>query len=145
MLYVVIIFLAVAAAVWVSRQSSDDDSDFSLKGNGSFSFEIVGEASYQSNLLRLAGGRKMDSVALKRSALLILEDDNQYDSNAVKVSIDGLTVGYFSRKGAVSFRSRLKGMGVRSKEVACPAIIVGGWDRGDGDIGSFGVKLDLSE
>jgi len=26
----------------------------------------------------------------------------------------------------------------------CDAIIVGGWDRGNGDEGNFGVKLDLA-
>lgn len=27
--------------------------------------------------------------------------------------------------------------------VACEALIVGGWDRGSGDVGSYGVKLSL--
>lgn len=54
-----------------------------------------------------------------------------------------MTVGYLSRKNAREYRKRLKKAGYQGITATCFAIIVGGWDRGGGDRGHFGVKLDL--
>lgn len=37
----------------------------------------------------------------------------------------------------------MKREGCPGADVKCSAMIVGGWDRGKGDTGYFGVKLDL--
>ena len=51
---------------------------------------------------------------------MVPESDNPHDSEAVRIEIQDQTVGYLDRETARSF-----------------------WDRGDGDRGHFGVKLDL--
>jgi len=65
-----------------------------LDGGGRFNLEIVGESHYQDALERVCGGRTGQSQDLIVSAVLVLDDNNRYDPNAVRVEIRGLTVGY---------------------------------------------------
>lgn len=112
------------------------------RGRG-FTYEIVGEASYQPNLLALAGGSKGEYGAkIDEEAVLHPEPENPHDPNAVVVLIRKKKVGYIPRKDAPAFLSFLKKVGADS--AACDAKIVGGWDDGDGNEGHFGVKLSLS-
>ena len=71
------------------------------------------------------------------------ESDNPYDSEAVRIEIQDQTVGHLDRETARSFREKMTEFGLTGAAAKCSAIIVGGWDRGDGDRGHFGVKLDL--
>jgi hypothetical protein len=41
-------------------------------------------------------------------------------------------------------RPLLSDLAGRRKAISCKAKIVGGWDRGEGDRGYFGVKLSLA-
>ena len=118
------------------------DYDGQLPGPGKYGVDIVGESKYQDNLEKLAGGRDEESVEIEVVAVLILEDNNPYDSNAVRVDIEGITVGYFSRSDAVDYRRKIAEPGAQDKTLACKALIVGGWERVN-DKGHFGVKLDL--
>ena len=112
-------------------------------GPGTYSVDVVGESNYQSALEEICGGHTEQGHRYEIEANLVLEDDNPHDSNAVMVSIEGETVGYLDRSTARSFRIALKAVAPRGAIAKCPAIIVGGWDRGGGDRGHFGVKLDL--
>lgn len=115
-----------------------------IDGPGFFECEIVGEASYQRAISAICGGKCEAGHQLSRKqAVLVLEDDNPHDELAVRVDIDGRTVGYLSRRLARSYRKRLRAQGLPLANYTCPALIVGGWDRGGGDVGHFGVKLDL--
>jgi hypothetical protein len=114
-----------------------------LNGNGSFSLDVIGESHYQRALEHVCGGRTEASQDRVVTAVLILEDDNPYDSQAVCVTIDEWTVGYLPRQKARVFRARLRREGIRGDEFECRANIRGGWDRGDGDRGFFGVWLDV--
>ncbi len=100
--------------------------------------EIVGESHYQDALEELAGGRTEDGVELEVEVSMVPESDNKYDPNAVGVEIDGELVGYLSRASAKKYRAAF---GAAATE-EWPARIVGGWDRGEGDRGSFGVRLE---
>jgi hypothetical protein len=110
---------------------------------GTYKFEIVGEASYQAAITAICGGRTEESAQYQTQAVLYLEDSNPYDNKAVRVDINGRTVGYFSRKDARSYRTRLKRKGQERIVYKCNALIVGGWRRSRSDQGHFGVKLDL--
>lgn len=103
----------------------------------------MGESNYQRALEAICGGRCRDGWELKKQAELVLEDSNPHDSRAVRVDIEGRTVGYLSRRFAKGFRDRLALQKLPEGPYSCPAIIVGGWDRGGGDVGHFGVRLDL--
>jgi hypothetical protein len=112
-------------------------------GPGTYNVDVVGESHYQKALERICGGRTENSQRLVVEAFLVLEDDNPRDSKAVRISIQGKTVGYLDRETARSFRKQIAGIRMTGVAAKCSAIIVGGWDRGGGDRGHFGVKLDL--
>src|SRR5687768_8047775 len=111
-------------------------------GGRVYPVEAVGESHYQAALAAICGGRSRDGVEQPVTATLILESSNPYDKDAVRVEVDGHAVGYLPRAAAKTYRKRLKKAG-RGDSVQCPAIVRGGWDRGSGDQGNFGIWLDL--
>lgn len=112
------------------------------KGRGN-TFEIVGEASYQQNLLKLCGGTKGEfGIKQDEQATLCPEPENPHDPNAVAVFIRNKKVGYLRKNDAATFASFLNEVGAGS--AACDSRIVGGWDDGKGNEGHFGVKLSIS-
>jgi hypothetical protein len=111
-----------------------------------FAFDVVGESRYQAALSDICGGKSESGHEYQCTAYLILEDDNPHDAQAVRIDIDGSTVGYLDRENARKFRKELAvaARGVTVNVACCPALIVGGWSRDRGaDQGHFGVKLDL--
>jgi hypothetical protein len=76
-------------------------------------------------------------------ATLVHDDNNPYDNKAIRVDIAGMTVGYLSREDARQYRKLLEEAGYAGIPAICPAMIVGGWNRGGDNIGHFGVRLDL--
>jgi hypothetical protein len=114
-----------------------------LTPTGSYELNVVGEASYQSNIERIAGGRTSEGVRSHCEATLVPEDGNTHDPMAVRVDIQGKTVGYLSRPNAREYRAEIKRLGFPNGIFSCKALIVGGWERGTHDRGHFGVKLDV--
>ena len=151
MLETILSFLAVAAIVWLARRFWDTPSigdvqkqvAGAIKGPGMFACEVVGESHYQDAIEFVAGGRKPEPARMKVTANLVCEHDNPHDKNAVRVDICGRTVGYLDRATAKSYRAQIEQQGVGRLTLSADALIVGGWDRGNGDRGHFGVKLDL--
>lgn len=115
----------------------------SLPGPGEFAIDVVGESKYQDALEAICGGRKSESQSKDAVATLVHEDTNPYDNKAVRVDIDGKTVGYLGRESARQYRAKLQKAGYPGITATCAALIVGGWDNGKGSRGHFGVKLDL--
>lgn len=114
-----------------------------LCGDGRYRLGIVGESHYQRELLRICGGRTNEGVERLTDAVLSTEDNNRADRNAIRVTINGLTVGYLPRQDAFLYRDRIRLGSLPARPVQGKAKIRGGWDRGNGDIGHFGVWLDL--
>jgi hypothetical protein len=112
--------------------------------DGQFRVDAVGESRYQDALEAIAGGHTEEGAHLETVAVLMPEPSNRYDRNAVQVLIGGRVVGYLSRENAEVLQPRILEMARRTrKAVACRALVVGGWDRGGGDRGHFGVRLYL--
>jgi hypothetical protein len=80
-------------------------------------------------------------VHLECAALLRLEPTNKYDPNAVEVLIEDLRVGYIPAVQAPEMSALFHSASI--SEVECKAVIRGGWDRGEGDTGEFGVRLNI--
>jgi hypothetical protein len=120
----------------------DDSKIPELEGFGDCDVDVVGESHYQNNIDRIVGERQQKGVKLKKKAIVWLEDDNEYDENAVCVDIDKKTVGYLNRDDARTFRKYLKANGIGGDEWKVNAMICGGGNR-DGEWLSYGVKLDL--
>jgi len=123
--------------------SPASDEPVSLTGRGRYELQVVGESHYQLSLETLCGGRTYDGHNKPTLATLIHEDTNPHDGQAVRVEIDEITVGYLNRQEARSYRRALADAGHAGRVATCAALIVGGWDRGDGDRGHFGVRLDI--
>ena len=119
------------------------DKVANLSGPGTYSVDIVGESKYQRALESICGGRTDESQEKIVEAILLHEDNNPHDNKAIRVDVEGETVGFLDRKLAREFRKRMKEAGHPGLVARCSAMIVGGWDRGRGDRGHFGVKLDL--
>lgn len=111
--------------------------------DGGEDLEVVGESFYQDNLWHLAGAQPgKERVRKDIYAVLVAEDDNPYDSNAVAVWIDGLKVGHLSRENAQRYRSGLLAQQeARGMPIALAGVIVGGGIRSDG-LGKLGVFLE---
>ena len=103
--------------------------------------DAVGEASYQDALAHVCGGKCESGHDLPVVATLELEPTNKFDPNAVMVRVKGMRVGYLCRRDAVAYGPVLR---QTSGGAMVNARIVGGWDRGLGDEGWFGIWLDLA-
>ncbi len=110
---------------------------------GSESLEVVGESHYQDNLWCLAGARPgEDHVRVDICAVLVAEDDNTYDRDAVAIWIDGLKTGYLSRENARRYRPGLLAQQrTQGMPIALAGVITGGGMRSDGP-GMLGVFLN---
>lgn len=105
-----------------------------------YPFEIVGEASYQSNISKFAILREGKGCFTETQAKIVRELNNKYDKNACRVDINGLTVGYFARNNAESWVRLLERLKISEvSEFYVKAVIVGG---GSKDY-KFGVRLDI--
>ena len=105
---------------------------------------VVGESHYQPALMKVAGGKTDDGAANPdQKAALIPEPNNPYDKNAVAIGIDGLLVGYLARADAIAYAPVVRFAASHGRVITARARITGGWDRGHGDTGSFGVVLNL--
>ena len=112
--------------------------------SGDRTVAVVGESHHQDALFTISGGRRhYGGVELEAVAELIPEPENLYDPHAVKVRIDGLVVGHLGRDDAFGLRPVIDDSLDLNGQATCPATIRGGWDRGRGDVGLFGVTLRL--
>lgn len=117
-----------------------------ITGPGYFDIEVVGESHYQKQFIKFCGGRCLDGHNLEARAHLFLDNDNQYDNQAVAVLLDGEKVGHLPRDVARDFRRAvIAGDLAAFQTFECAANIRGGWDRGGGDHGQFGIWLDLPQ
>ncbi len=114
-----------------------------LPGPGTFEIKVVGVSHYQRALNTICGGKTEDSQEKLVKATLVHEDENPHDNKAIRVDIDGMTVGHLDRKKARKYRNKLKEAGHPGITAECSAVIVGGWKRGFFDRGFYGVILDL--
>ena len=144
---IVIAVVLVVLTLYVSWSwTKVDDSPPRLVGDGGYAIEVTGGANYLSSFEKICGKRTADCINRKTEARLTLEDDNRLDEHAVRVSIEGYTVGYLPRAAVRSFRRAVVGVGLgRMMVFECAAHIRGGWDYGCGKQGNYGVWLDLPQ
>jgi hypothetical protein len=105
--------------------------------------DVVGESYRQEALGRVAGPKQHDGVRRRVGVALRCEPDNPHDCNAVRVEVMGQHVGYIGRDQA-----EMLGPAMQSKcrgAVEAVGVIVGGWDRGGDDTGSYGIRVWLTE
>jgi hypothetical protein len=108
-----------------------------LAGGEKYAVQAVGESRYLDAFEAIFGARSEEGISARGDALLVREPSNPYDANAVAVHIEGRHVAYLSREDAIHYGPMIGDCAV------CAARVTGGWNRGDGDAGHFGVRLDL--
>ncbi len=113
-----------------------------LLGGGTV--KVVGTASYQGVLDEICGGRTEDGHHREARGMLLTDTSNEYDELAVAVYVDGEQVGYLSRQDARRYYPVIGKLYEYECLGVCRATIRGGWDRGGGDAGHYGVELDLA-
>ena len=113
--------------------------EVAIEGPGTFAVNVVGVSQYQ-RVLEAAAADGADA-----EAVLVREDDNPYDDQAVAVHIEGERAGYLSRADARRFRADLAAAGDATLSVRCAARIVGGFETKSGERAHFGLKLDLPQ
>lgn len=124
---------------FVSAINADASKDyFTWPDSGNFDFDIVGESNYQAILKQLQNRHKDNPIV----AYLIPENDNPFDKKAVRVDIEGCTVGYLERETARDFREKLLEKNLSNQVTKCQAVITGG-HQVNGKKMHCGVRLDL--
>ena len=135
----IVIAIIVGLVIWYvlkAKKTVNGTSINAALNNTSYTYNIVGEQSYQNNLKKIAGPKEEESKFFECYAKVSSEPLNQYDKNAVKVEINGLLVGYLSKSEAAKLSSK-----VVNKTV--PSVIDGGW-KDEESTGSYGVKLAIN-
>jgi hypothetical protein len=105
--------------------------------------QVVGEGFYQDAVDVICGGKCEEGHQLMCQAELRPEPDNEYDKRAVGVYVDGRKVGHLSREDAAGRQAKLIALRSQGKRPMCAGLISGGWFRGSGDEGHYGIRLDL--
>lgn len=145
-MWVIFVALTIAACIWYSKRKVVVNAAVlpKLAGTGDYLIEVVGESNYTANFEKICGPRTPDGVRMTVRAQLILENTNRFDGSAVRVDVQGLTVGYLPRLVAKDFRRAIASAGLAKATVfECGGLIQGGWDNGRGDRGHYGIRLDL--
>lgn len=105
--------------------------------------EVVGESNYQNNIKKLITKHDNTGINQECIAILIPENDNKYDKNAVRIDVDELTVGYLSRNDAIIFRELLKANNLENQITICNATINGGFVMDNNKKASYGIFLKI--
>ena len=112
--------------------------EVAIEGPGAFAVNVVGVSQYQRVLETAAEEGVVDAVLMR-------EDDNPHDDQAVAIFISGERAGYLSRTDARRFRADLATAGDATLSVRCKAKVVGGFETKTGERAHFGLKLDLPQ
>jgi hypothetical protein len=108
-----------------------------LVGTGKYAIEVVPESDCSGGLDAICKSRAEDGVDMMLRAQLILESNDHFERQAIRVSIRGRTVGYLPRAKARDFRRAATYVGLgRTLIFECAAVIRGNADH-------YSVWLDL--
>jgi hypothetical protein len=111
-----------------------------LAGDGTYSFEIIGEGRRQAELEAIAGGEG-EFVEQECLALLLIEASHPHAPIDVRVEINGRHVGNLSRSDAATYQQTFGRKGRIPNILACRALISGGDVEASGR--GYSVELDL--
>jgi hypothetical protein len=97
---------------------------------GPETLEVVGESFYQDALWAIVGGHRRGTVRHQIDAVLVAEEGNPYDPNAVAVWIECRQVGHIPRSQAPQVRRGLLALvEAKGMPIALTGEIVGGHDE----------------
>jgi len=97
-----------------------------VPGSGQYDLEAIGESRRQKYLEALCGGHSRKGSKQEVLAKLHYENGNPSDKNAIRVVVNGGTVGYLSPENASLYRKKIEKAGQDGIIVSCKARILGG-------------------
>ena len=127
-----------------SGQPSSKDEIFFLRGSATFGVEVVEGDHYQTVFEAICGPRVPSGIHRLVTAVLVLDDKNRQDRNAVRVEVQGKPVGHLRRETGILYRQQLQARGTPKAIGRCQAVITGGWLSSDGRKGDYEVALDIA-
>ena len=124
---------------WLFGEGKKTPSIVKSNGGGTFSSYAIGHRHHQDALKRIFSERTSEINEKLFEAVLVIDDGNQYDNQAVRVDIQGQTVGYLKDENAKQFRKKMREKGPSEIKATCAAKIVY-WER---ESDNYLVILDL--
>ena len=119
------------------------DSTIRLRGPGRYDYNLVGVSRYLANLAKIYGTDALDEEGKVVDAVLLLDNNNARDKNAVRVEIQGQTVGYLPPDLARAYRRRLEEGAYLNVRGICRAKITSRMYRSFG--ADYVIRLDLPD
>lgn len=144
----VLCIVAIAALGWLRYRRPGQMPEvavpaFAWPELGDYDCEVVGESFYQPVLKALMGDPKDPAMDGRGTAILVPDDSNPHDNKAVKVTVQGFTIGHLSRDDARSYRRRLASKKLGMVPASCGVQITGGYTLADGSQAHYGAVLDI--
>lgn len=121
----------------------DEIESLFVEGDGRYCLEVAGEPHYQNYLKSLYRSYLKEGGKQELIAKLHYENNNPNDKNAIRVVVNGGTVGYLSREDAKLYRKRLGKAGKEGRIISCNAKIFDGKRVWLIKKTNFAVRLDL--
>lgn len=119
------------------------DQSIRLQGSGGYEFAVLGVSRYRSALEKIYGNDDLEPDGKQVEAVLVLEDTKPHDNKAVRVDVQGQTIGYLPGDLAREYRRRLDASGYLGKvRGICKAKISSRLSHSIGGA-DFAVRLDL--
>lgn len=125
--------------------NAPDDSNDGLcqwPGDMMFSVPVRGTEYYRDGIAEVAMNAPGKAALVYCAAVLVPEDSNPHDSNAVSVWVDSVQVGHLPREYASEFRQRLHAAGIPGAVTTCDALITKGLVTEERQY-AYCVELDL--
>ena len=124
-----------------SKGKQQESVEISMDSDDDYNFDVVGESFQRNHLVALLKKHEViNDGRFLTPAMLVLEPTNVFDSNAVKVMVEGVQVGYIPKILSGDVTKKITAKGVTEYEV--PARL--GWDT-DNPMPLIGVRLNMSE
>jgi hypothetical protein len=143
----VALLLVAGIAAWLFYKKRDHASPKSrqptlrIRGDGKYEFALVGVARFRSAIETICGNTQRSTKIVEA---VLIPDDGGRDRKAIRVDVQGLTVGYLPAPLAESYRKRLVDSGYPDARSICNARISVRLDNIDGDP-DYAVRLDLPQ
>jgi hypothetical protein len=111
-----------------------------LSNSGEYDFELVGESHYKLRIYSMLPDHITNQSDQRAYFIgrVNLENDNEFDKQAVNFTIDKSIVGYFPRDEARKFRKMINKNNLDINNLTCRSVVVGGKDK------DYGIWLELN-
>ena len=101
---------------------------------------VAGTRHYQPALKSIAGDHGNTRAQVYCVAQIVPDPTNPHDDQAVRIDIDGTTVGHLPSDDARSYRKRMTRKQLSTGPTQCAAKVWGGFDRNNAPI-EYGVDI----